>query len=115
MSAATIQPVGLTHPSFKLAFGAFRLLRSAGSGGFGNVWQAVSEGGHVVALKWAHDAGGAETLAREAEVAALALSPRLPELFDVGWAVVPTMVAAGVEVRASTALEAGATPFVALT
>ncbi|MFO0589071.1 MAG: sigma 54-interacting transcriptional regulator [Polyangiaceae bacterium] len=92
---------------------SFRLLRSAGSGGFGSVWQAVSETGRIVALKWAHDAAGAAALAREAEVAALALSPRLPELVDTGWARVPTSVAAGATVETCAGPRSGARPFVA--
>jgi hypothetical protein len=38
----------------------------------------------VVALKIERGAGAREALAREAVHAALALSPRLPELVDVG-------------------------------
>ncbi|AUX41911.1 protein kinase [Sorangium cellulosum] len=77
----------------------FRLLELAGSGGSGEVWRAVDqEQGGVVALKLerrgpasragADDeqrAAARRALAREAMHAALALSPRLPELVDVGW------------------------------
>ncbi|KYG05233.1 hypothetical protein BE21_42040, partial [Sorangium cellulosum] len=73
----------------------FRLLGVAGSGGSAEVWRAVDqERGGVVALKIERQGGGAaaeeraaarRALAREALHAALALSPRLPELVDVGW------------------------------
>ncbi|XXX81057.1 sigma 54-interacting transcriptional regulator [Sorangium sp. So ce134] len=73
----------------------FRLLDVAGSGGSAEVWRAVDEErGGVVALKIERHGRGASgeeraaarrALAREAMHAALALSPRLPELVDVGW------------------------------
>ncbi|WP_437727883.1 sigma 54-interacting transcriptional regulator [Sorangium sp. So ce861] len=73
----------------------FRLLDVAGSGGSAEVWRAVDqERGGVVALKIERQGLGApaeeraaarRALAREALHAALALSPRLPELVDVGW------------------------------
>ncbi|WP_437602729.1 sigma 54-interacting transcriptional regulator [Sorangium sp. So ce590] len=73
----------------------FRLLDVAGSGGSAEVWRAVDqERGGVVALKIERRDRGASgeeraaalrALAREALHAALALSPRLPELVDVGW------------------------------
>ncbi|WP_437320438.1 sigma 54-interacting transcriptional regulator [Sorangium sp. So ce385] len=73
----------------------FRLLDLAGSGGSAEVWRAVDqERGGVVALKIERQGLGApaeeraaarRALAREALHAALALSPRLPELVDVGW------------------------------
>ncbi|WP_437580327.1 sigma 54-interacting transcriptional regulator [Sorangium sp. So ce887] len=73
----------------------FRLLDVAGSGGSAEVWRAVDqERGGVVALKIERRDRGApgeeraaalRALAREALHAALALSPRLPELVDVGW------------------------------
>ncbi|WP_437614933.1 sigma 54-interacting transcriptional regulator [Sorangium sp. So ce834] len=73
----------------------FRLLDVAGSGGSAEVWRAVDqERGGVVALKVERQGRGApaeeraaarRALAREALHAALALSPRLPELVDVGW------------------------------
>ena len=101
--------------AFELAGRSFRLLRQAGSGGFGSVWQAVTESGRIVALKWAHDAAGAQALAKEAEVAALALSPRLPELVDVGWALVPPVVASGSFVGTTSGPTPSARPFVAFT
>ncbi|WP_437290716.1 sigma 54-interacting transcriptional regulator [Sorangium sp. So ce406] len=73
----------------------FRLLELAGSGGSAEVWRAVDqERGGAVALKIERRDRGApreqraaarQALAREAMYAALALSPRLPELVDVGW------------------------------
>ncbi|WP_437839665.1 sigma 54-interacting transcriptional regulator [Sorangium sp. So ce1153] len=72
----------------------FRLLELAGSGGSAEVWKAADqERGGVVALKIERRDRGASreqraavrrALAREALHAALALSPRLPELVDVG-------------------------------
>ena len=64
----------------------FELLERAGAGGSAEVWRARDHGrGSVVALKIERSAGAREALAREAMHAALALSPRLPELIDVGW------------------------------
>ncbi|WP_437514491.1 sigma 54-interacting transcriptional regulator [Sorangium sp. So ce1099] len=73
----------------------FRLLELAGSGGSAEVWKAADqERGGLVALKIERRDRGASreqraavrrALAREALHAALALSPRLPELVDVGW------------------------------
>ncbi|WP_437768248.1 sigma 54-interacting transcriptional regulator [Sorangium sp. So ce764] len=73
----------------------FRLLDVAGSGGSADVWRAVDqERGGMVALKLeprergasaAQRASARRALGREALHAALALSPRLPELVDVGW------------------------------
>ncbi|WP_420895049.1 protein kinase domain-containing protein, partial [Sorangium cellulosum] len=73
----------------------FRLLELAGSGGSAEVWRAIDqERGGAVALKVERRDRGApreqraaarQALAREAMYAALALSPRLPELVDVGW------------------------------
>ncbi|XXT33887.1 sigma 54-interacting transcriptional regulator [Sorangium sp. So ce448] len=81
----------------------FRLLDVAGSGGSAEVWRAVDqERGGVVALKIeargrgasaAQRASARRALGREALHAALALSPRLPELVDVGWFVGPSGVA----------------------
>ncbi|WP_437593162.1 sigma 54-interacting transcriptional regulator [Sorangium sp. So ce1000] len=81
----------------------FRLLDIAGSGGSAEVWKAVDrERGGVVALKIeqrergasaAQRASARRALAREALHAALALSPRLPELVDVGWLAAPPGVA----------------------
>ncbi|WP_437818804.1 sigma 54-interacting transcriptional regulator [Sorangium sp. So ce1078] len=77
----------------------FRPLDVAGSGGSAEVWRAVDqERGGVVALKIERRDRGASgeeraavrrALAREALHAALALSPRLPELVDVGWLSAP--------------------------
>ena len=69
----------------ELAAGPFLVLGHAGSGGSADVLQARSATGTVVALKVARDLEGAAALAREAVHAALALSPRLPELLDAGW------------------------------
>ncbi|MGK3994695.1 sigma 54-interacting transcriptional regulator [Sorangium sp. So ce1024] len=81
-------------PPTKLAE-RFRMLELAGSGGSAEVWRAVDqERGGAVALKIERRGRGASpeeraaarrALAREAMYAALALSPRLPELIDVGW------------------------------
>ncbi|WP_437916298.1 hypothetical protein WME73_16315 [Sorangium sp. So ce302] len=81
----------------------FRLLDVAGSGGSAEVWRAVDqERGGVVALKIEPRERGASAaqrasvrrvLGREALHAALALSPRLPELVDVGWLAAPSGVA----------------------
>ncbi|WP_437536434.1 sigma 54-interacting transcriptional regulator [Sorangium sp. So ce726] len=81
----------------------FRLLDVAGSGGSAEVWRAVDrERGGVVALKIetrergasaAQRASARRALGREALHAALALSPRLPELVDVGWLAAPSGVA----------------------
>lgn len=58
----------------------------AGAGGSGEVFRAIDETtGAEVALKIARDATGRRALSREARYATLALSPRLPELIDVGW------------------------------
>jgi transcriptional regulator with GAF, ATPase, and Fis domain len=69
----------------ELSLADFRVLGRAGSGGSADVWRAVSPTGVAVALKVARAADGAAALSREAMHAALALSPRLPELLDVGW------------------------------
>jgi serine/threonine protein kinase len=68
-----------------LSVGHFRVVSRAGSGGSAEVWKATdTRSGATVALKIAHSAETAAALAREAMHAALALSPRLPELLDVG-------------------------------
>ncbi|WP_438001259.1 sigma 54-interacting transcriptional regulator [Sorangium sp. So ce185] len=97
----------------------FRLLGVAGSGGSAEVWRAVDqERGGVVALKIERQGLGApaeeraaarRALAREALHAALALSPRLPELVDVGWlsaraGVARVEAAPGVDGRAFAAM-----------
>ncbi|WP_437281811.1 sigma 54-interacting transcriptional regulator [Sorangium sp. So ce375] len=97
----------------------FRLVDVAGSGGSAEVWRAVDrERGGVVALKIERGEGAApaaqrasarRALAREALHAALALSPRLPELIDVGWLAAPPVGArvdghAGEEGRAFVAM-----------
>ena len=71
--------------------GRFQRLERAGAGGSSEVWRAVDGvSGATVALKIAHaDAVSRGALAREASYAALALSPRLPELVDVGWLAEP--------------------------
>ncbi|MEO7331503.1 MAG: protein kinase, partial [Minicystis sp.] len=64
----------------------YTLLGRAGSGGSADVHRARrNSDGALVALKIAHGPGGSPPLAREALHAALALSPRLPELLDLGW------------------------------
>ncbi len=105
-----------TEASSELA--KYEILELAGAGGSGLVYRArrCGSGGargageEIVALKLARDGGGSAPLAREAMYAALALSPRLPELVDVGWALVDGASARAVD----PALHAGAVPFVAL-
>ena len=89
----------------------YEILELAGEGGSGLVSRARRRSAaEIVALKVARDAGGSPPLAREAGYAALALSPRLPELVDVGWARV-----AGSSARAvDPATAPDAVPFVAL-
>ena len=74
-----------TDAASKLAAPSFRHLVRAGTGGSADVFRAVNEAGSPVALKVARSSEGTAALAREAFHAALALSPRLPELLDVGW------------------------------
>jgi transcriptional regulator with GAF, ATPase, and Fis domain/serine/threonine protein kinase len=62
------------------------LLRAARGGTVGEVWQARDAQGQTLALKLAHDPAGARRLADEARYASFALSPRLPELIDLGFA-----------------------------
>jgi transcriptional regulator with GAF, ATPase, and Fis domain len=69
----------------ELAGDSFRILGRAGSGGSADVFRATGATGSVVALKVARSPDSTGVLAREAFHAALALSPRLPELLDVGW------------------------------
>jgi serine/threonine-protein kinase PknK len=63
----------------------FEILERAGSGSSGEVWKArdCTRGG-LVALKVAQSDDARSWIAREASHAALALSPFLPELIDVG-------------------------------
>jgi serine/threonine-protein kinase PknK len=91
--------------SSELAPPAYQLLSLAGSGGAGEVWRATRCSDQAtVALKLSRaDGGGSIPLSREAVHAALALSPRLPELLDVGWAIVDGGVA-----RAFTLSDRGA-------
>ncbi len=100
-------------PSLSLTDRTFCLLKKAGSGGFGNVWKATTKEGRNVALKWAHETAASELLSTEAEVAVLALSPRLPELVDAGWMDVPTTVAPGTRITGSAEATVGARPYVA--
>jgi transcriptional regulator with GAF, ATPase, and Fis domain len=89
----------------------YEILELAGAGGSGLVYRARRRSsGDLVALKLARDGGGSPPLAREATYAALALSPRLPELVDVGWALVTDASARVVDPAESQA----AAPFVAL-
>jgi transcriptional regulator with GAF, ATPase, and Fis domain len=79
--------VGVGAPSHQLA-GRYVLLGRAGAGGSAEVHRARRESdGALVALKVAREAGGSLPLSREALHAALTLSPRLPELIDLGWGV----------------------------
>ena len=70
----------------KLANDEIELVERAGRGGSAEVFRATIAG-QAVALKIARADDGAAraALAREASYAALAPSPRLPELVDVGW------------------------------
>ncbi|WP_437329671.1 sigma 54-interacting transcriptional regulator [Sorangium sp. So ce381] len=100
----------------------FRLLDVAGSGGSAEVWKAADrERGGMVALKIeprergapaAQRASARRALAREALHAALALSPRLPELVDVGWLAMPSGVARAARVEGAPGEEGRA--FVAM-
>ncbi|MDI1482175.1 sigma 54-interacting transcriptional regulator [Polyangium sp. y55x31] len=84
--------------SSELTDRSFELLAPAGSGGAGEVWRArARRDGTLVALKVARDAAAREAIAREARHAILALSPRLPELVDVGWFVRDGDVARAIE------------------
>jgi serine/threonine-protein kinase PknK len=68
------------------AGGLFGDLEAVGTGGSAEVLKARHRAsGQAVALKLAHSVELGAALAREAEAAALALSPRLPELVDAGW------------------------------
>ncbi|MET0594772.1 MAG: protein kinase, partial [Polyangiaceae bacterium] len=72
-------------PDAKSAQPRFEMLERAGRGSFAEVWKARdAASGALVALKVAHDETARAMLAREAAHAALALSPFLPELVDVG-------------------------------
>ncbi|MFT3771924.1 MAG: sigma 54-interacting transcriptional regulator [Minicystis sp.] len=74
----------VAQPS-ELSVGPFRLLHRAGTGGSAEVWKAIdTRTGAVLALKVARAPEHVASLGREAMHAALALSPRLPELCDVG-------------------------------
>jgi transcriptional regulator with GAF, ATPase, and Fis domain len=89
----------------------YEILALAGTGGSGSVYQARPPGAEaIVALKVAPSCAGSAALAREATYAALALSPRLPELVDVGWALCADASARAVD----PARHADAVPFVAL-
>ncbi|MEZ4307441.1 MAG: hypothetical protein R3F14_05270 [Polyangiaceae bacterium] len=99
-----------------MAHRTYTLVERAGEGGFGSVWKASLDG-VPFALKWAHDADEASvrTLIEEAETTTLALSPRLPELVDVGWLQMPTSVAPGAQVHTLQDPVPGARPFVGFT
>ncbi|MEP7126657.1 MAG: protein kinase, partial [Byssovorax sp.] len=89
----------------------YEILELAGAGGSGLVYRARRAGSpELVALKLARESTGSAPLAREAMHAALALSPRLPELVDVGWALITGASARVVD----PAHAADAVPFVAL-
>jgi len=89
----------------------YETLELAGTGGSGSVYRARQlSTDAVVALKLASSCEGSASLAREATYAALALSPRLPELVDVGWALYNGASARVVD----PARHAAAVPFVAL-
>jgi transcriptional regulator with GAF, ATPase, and Fis domain len=93
----------------------YEILELAGEGGSGLVYRARQRAsGDLVALKIARDGTGSPPLAREARYAALALSPRLPELVDVGWAVIAGASARVVSVDADLEDAVAARPFVAL-
>src|SRR5690242_20606587 len=90
----------------------FELLTEAGRGGAGDVWKARAANGALVALKLARNDAVRSAIAREARHASLALSPRLPELVDVGWLEVKENTARVVE--PSRDIEGARTAFVAL-
>ena len=68
----------------ELSVGSFQVGAKLGSGATATVWQARNTHGQDVALKIANGRGAATQLAAEALHASLAVSPRLPELVDVG-------------------------------
>ncbi|MFO0762451.1 MAG: hypothetical protein U0359_38790 [Byssovorax sp.] len=91
---------------------SFALLDRAGTGASAEVFRARREAdGALVALKVGHAPGGSAPLAREALEAALALSPRLPELIDLGFCAVAGGSARRVDPSAS---RPDARPFLAL-
>src|SRR5262245_17868879 len=101
----------LSARSATAAPGTFRLVRRLGEGASATVWLAARENEDRVALKVASSMELARTLADEALHASLALSPRLPELVDVGILRLDGRVA---EVLEAGARDANARPFVAL-
>jgi serine/threonine-protein kinase PknK len=68
----------------------YRPLERVGRGGSGSVWLARDGRGARVALKVAHDGSERSRFASEATRLALALSPALPALFEIGF--VPTFM-----------------------
>jgi transcriptional regulator with GAF, ATPase, and Fis domain len=70
----------------ELADRTLRTLDLAGRGGAGVVFRAIEAGGQTIALKLGHNPSLASAFAREGRHLALAASPRLAELVDVGWA-----------------------------
>jgi transcriptional regulator with GAF, ATPase, and Fis domain len=67
--------------SDEASVGVLQLTERLGRGATAEVWRGRDEQGRDIALKVAHEPGGATALASEALVAGLALSPRLPELY----------------------------------
>jgi transcriptional regulator with GAF, ATPase, and Fis domain len=74
----------MSPPAVPPELTGYRILDPAGAGGSAEVFRALDPEGRVVALKIARTPALDAALAGEAMHAALALSPRLPELRDVG-------------------------------
>ncbi len=89
----------------------YELVQRVGDGATSSVWLAQGTGGERIALKIGRSLAEAEQLASEALHASLALSPRLPELIDLGLAQVDAHQALPV---APGTQAAEALPFLAL-
>jgi hypothetical protein len=78
----------------------YRPLERTGRGGSASVWLARGVSGGRIALKVGHDAGECERFAGEATRLALAVSPALPTLHEVGLVPASLCASLGVEVGA---------------